>query len=44
MFVNQMTSNADDATIVSAVISLGKSLNKQVIAELQTGELLSFSV
>ncbi len=32
-FVNQMTSNADDATIVSAVISMGKSLNKQVIAE-----------
>jgi EAL domain-containing protein (putative c-di-GMP-specific phosphodiesterase class I) len=28
-----MTSNADDATIVSAVISMGKSLNKQVIAE-----------
>ncbi|MDP1771040.1 MAG: EAL domain-containing protein [Methylobacter sp.] len=32
-FVNLMTSNADDATIVSAVISMGKSLNKQVIAE-----------
>jgi diguanylate cyclase (GGDEF)-like protein len=32
-FVNQMTSNADDANIVSAVISLGKSLNKRVIAE-----------
>jgi EAL domain-containing protein (putative c-di-GMP-specific phosphodiesterase class I) len=32
-FVNQMTSNPDDATIVSAVISMGKSLQKRVIAE-----------
>ncbi|MEO6354554.1 MAG: EAL domain-containing protein [Burkholderiaceae bacterium] len=32
-FVNQMTSNEDDATIVSAIISMGKSLQKRVIAE-----------
>ena len=32
-FVNRMTSNPDDATIVSAVISMGKSLKKRVIAE-----------
>lgn len=32
-FVNQMTSNLDDATIVSAVISMGKSLKRRVIAE-----------
>ncbi len=32
-FVNQMTSNPDDATIVSAVISMGKSLRQRVIAE-----------
>src|SRR5680860_1417556 len=32
-FVNQMTSNPDDATIVSAVIGMGKSLQKRVIAE-----------
>jgi EAL domain-containing protein (putative c-di-GMP-specific phosphodiesterase class I) len=28
-----MTCNADDATIDSAMISMGKSLSKQVIAE-----------
>ncbi len=32
-FVNQMTTNSDDATIVSAVISLGQSLKQRVIAE-----------
>ncbi|WP_296442647.1 putative bifunctional diguanylate cyclase/phosphodiesterase [Rhodoferax sp. UBA5149] len=32
-FVNHMTSNTDDATIVSAVISMGKSLRHRVIAE-----------
>ncbi|MBA5607184.1 EAL domain-containing protein [Duganella sp. FT3S] len=32
-FVSQMTGSKDDATIVSAVISMGKSLHKQVIAE-----------
>jgi EAL domain-containing protein (putative c-di-GMP-specific phosphodiesterase class I) len=32
-FVNRMTKNADDATIVSAVITMGKSLKKRVIAE-----------
>lgn len=42
-FVNQMTSNADDATIVSAVISMGKSLNKHVIAEgVETPEQSAF--
>ena len=32
-FVKQITSNPDDATIVSTVISMGKSLHKRVIAE-----------
>ena len=32
-FVNKMTSNADDAAIVRAVISMGKSLKLRVIAE-----------
>lgn len=32
-FVNQMTSNADDANIVSAVINMGKCLRQRVIAE-----------
>ena len=32
-FVNQMSSNADDANIVNAVISMGKSLRKRIIAE-----------
>ncbi len=32
-FVNQISSNPDDATIVGAVISMGKSLKKRVIAE-----------
>jgi diguanylate cyclase (GGDEF)-like protein len=38
-FVNQMTSNADDANIVSAVINMGKSLRQRVIAEgIETSE------
>jgi EAL domain-containing protein (putative c-di-GMP-specific phosphodiesterase class I) len=32
-FVNQITRNPDDAAIVSAVISMGKSLKQRVIAE-----------
>lgn len=32
-FVNQLHTNPDDATIVQAVISMGKSLHKRVIAE-----------
>lgn len=32
-FVQQMTSNADDASIVNAVISMGKSLRQRIIAE-----------
>lgn len=32
-FVEHMTSNADDATIVSAIIAMGKSLKLRVIAE-----------
>ncbi|BBP05252.1 hypothetical protein TPL01_23970 [Sulfuriferula plumbiphila] len=42
-FVNQMTSNPDDATIVSAVISMGKSLKQRVIAEgVETPEQYAF--
>ena len=42
-FVNQLSSNADDATIVSAVISLGQSLKKRVIAEgVETREQYEF--
>ena len=33
LFVNQITRNPDDAAIVSAVISIGKSLKQRVIAE-----------
>jgi diguanylate cyclase (GGDEF)-like protein len=32
-FVRHMTSNADDASIVNAVISMGKSLSQRIIAE-----------
>ena len=32
-FVHEMTSNADDASIVGAVISMGKSLRQRIIAE-----------
>jgi len=42
-FVNQMTSNPDDAAIVSAVISLGKSLKLRVIGEgVETPEQYAF--
>ena len=42
-FVNQITSNPDDATIVSAVIGMGKSLKQSVIAEgVETSEQLAF--
>lgn len=42
-FVTQMTNNPDDATIVSAVISMGKSLKKRVIAEgVETEEQRAF--
>jgi EAL domain-containing protein (putative c-di-GMP-specific phosphodiesterase class I) len=42
-FVNQITSNPDDATIVSAVISMGKSLKQRVIAEgVETAEQAAF--
>jgi len=42
-FVNQMTRNPDDAAIVSAVISLGKSLKLRVIGEgVETPEQYAF--
>ena len=42
-FVNQITSNPDDAAIVSAVISMGKSLKQRVIAEgVETAEQYDF--
>jgi len=42
-FVNRMTSSPDDATIVSAVISMGKSLKQRVIAEgVETPEQYAF--
>ncbi|MBW8328103.1 MAG: EAL domain-containing protein [Thiobacillus sp.] len=42
-FVNQITSNPDDAAIVSAVISMGKSLKQRVIAEgVETAEQAAF--
>ncbi|PRC92457.1 putative bifunctional diguanylate cyclase/phosphodiesterase [Solimicrobium silvestre] len=42
-FVNHITSNKDDATIVCSVVSLGKSLNKRVIAEgVETQEQYEF--
>jgi diguanylate cyclase (GGDEF)-like protein len=43
MFVNQMTNSPDDASIVRAVISMGKSLNQRVIAEgVETPEQYAF--
>ncbi|MBW8369463.1 MAG: EAL domain-containing protein [Thiobacillus sp.] len=42
-FVNQITSNPDDATLVSAVISMGRSLKQRVIAEgVETAEQAAF--
>ncbi len=42
-FVNEITSNPDDATIVSAVISMGKSLKRRVVAEgVETAEQAAF--
>jgi diguanylate cyclase (GGDEF)-like protein len=42
-FVNRMTRNADDATIVKAVISMGKSLRQCIIAEgVETPEQYAF--
>jgi diguanylate cyclase (GGDEF)-like protein/PAS domain S-box-containing protein len=42
-FVREITSNPDDATIVSAVISMGRSLKQRVIAEgVETKEQLAF--
>ncbi len=42
-FVREITSNPDDATIVSAVINMGRSLKQRVIAEgVETREQLAF--
>ena len=42
-FVRDLTSDADDASIVSAVISMGKSLHLRVVAEgVETQEQLAF--
>jgi len=42
-FVRDITTDADDASIVSAVISMGKSLRMQVVAEgVETQEQLAF--
>jgi len=42
-FVREITSNPDDATIVSAVISMGRSLKQRVIAEgVETREQCAF--
>ncbi len=42
-FVNQMTTNPDDATIVTAVIGMGKNLKQRVIAEgVETSEQYAF--
>jgi diguanylate cyclase (GGDEF)-like protein len=44
-FVNRMTSNAEDAAIVSAVIGMGKSLKLRVIAEgVETAEQGAFLI
>jgi EAL domain-containing protein (putative c-di-GMP-specific phosphodiesterase class I) len=42
-FVQRITSERDDAPIISAVINMGRSLKKRVIAEgVETGEQLAF--
>jgi diguanylate cyclase (GGDEF)-like protein len=42
-FVRDLTTDVDDASIVSAVISMGKSLNKRVVAEgVETRQQLAF--
>jgi len=42
-FVNQISANPDDAIIVSAVISMGKSLKQRVVAEgVETPEQFAF--
>jgi diguanylate cyclase (GGDEF)-like protein/PAS domain S-box-containing protein len=42
-FIRDMTSDSDDASIVSAVINMGRSLNMRVIAEgVQTRDQLKF--
>jgi diguanylate cyclase (GGDEF)-like protein/PAS domain S-box-containing protein len=42
-FVRDMTSDSDDASIVSAVINMGRSLNMRVVAEgIQTRDQLQF--
>jgi diguanylate cyclase len=42
-FVRDLTTDADDASIVSAVISMGKSLHMRVVAEgVETREQLEF--
>jgi diguanylate cyclase (GGDEF)-like protein/PAS domain S-box-containing protein len=42
-FVSNLTSNADDASIVSAVINMGKSLRMRVVAEgVETREQVDF--
>jgi diguanylate cyclase (GGDEF)-like protein len=42
-FVNQLTNDEDDASVVSAVINMGKSLHMRVVAEgVETREQLSF--
>jgi diguanylate cyclase (GGDEF)-like protein/PAS domain S-box-containing protein len=40
-FIHELTTNADDASIVSALINMGKSLHMQVVAEgIETAEQL----
>ncbi len=42
-FVNHLTTDADDASVVSAVINMGKSLHMRVVAEgVETREQLAF--
>ena len=42
-FVHKMLRNANDASVISAVISMGRNLNQRVIAEgVETEEQLKF--